>query len=75
MIGTAPLSFDCANEQVERMIRNGTSFARVEDVIDAAQFSQLHKAALWLLAWSLREPGIQRHDARVMAAEFCVDGW
>ena len=39
MIGTAPLSFDRANEQVEGMIRQGTSFARVEDAIDAAEFS------------------------------------
>ena len=41
MIGTAPLSFDRANEQVEGMIRQGTSFARVEDAIDAAEFSRL----------------------------------
>ena len=74
MIGTAPLSFDQASEQVERMIRKGTSFARVEDAIDAAQFSQLHKAALWLLAWSLRDPAIQRNDARLMAEAFSADG-
>ena len=74
MIGTAPLSFDRANEEVEGMIRRGTSFARVEDAIDAAQFSQLHKAALWLLAWSLRDPAIQRHDARLMAEAFAADG-
>jgi hypothetical protein len=74
MIGTAPLSFDRADEQVEGMIRRGTSFARVEDAIDAAQFSQLHKAALWLLAWSLRDPAIQRHDARLMAELFAADG-
>jgi hypothetical protein len=74
MIGTAPLSFDRADEQVEGMIRRGTSFAGVEDAIDAAQFSQLHKAALWLLAWSLRDPAIQRHDARLMAELFAADG-
>jgi hypothetical protein len=74
MIGTAPLSFDRANEEVEGMIRQGTSFARVEDAIDAAQFSQLHKAALWLLAWSLRDPTIQRRDARLMAEAFAADG-
>jgi hypothetical protein len=73
MIGTAPLSFDRANEQVEGMISRGTSFARVEDAIDAAQFSQLHKAALWLLAWSLRDPAIQHHDARLMAEVFAAD--
>jgi hypothetical protein len=42
-------------------------------MIDAAQFSQLHKAALWLLAWSLRDPAIQRRDARLMAEAFAAD--
>jgi hypothetical protein len=74
MIGTAPLSFDRANEQVEGMIDRGTSFARVEDAIDAAQFSQLHKAALWLLAWSSRDQAVQRRDARLMAEAFAADG-
>ncbi len=74
MKGIAPLSLDRANEQVEGMIREGTSFARVEDVIDSARFSQLHKAALWLLAWSLRDPAIQVHDARLMVEEFAADG-
>ena len=36
MIGTARLTFDRANEEVEGMIHHGTSFARVEDAIDAA---------------------------------------
>ena len=57
------------------MIHQGTSFARVEDAIDAAEFSQLHKAALWLLAWSLRDPAIQRRDARLMAEAFAADGF
>jgi hypothetical protein len=74
MMSTAPISFDRANEEVEGMIDRGTSFASVEDAIDAAQFSQLHKAALWLLAWSLREPAIQRRDARLMAELFAADG-
>ena len=74
MINTAPLSFDRASEEVEGMIDEGTSFARVEDAIDAAQFSQLHKAALWLLAWSLRDPAIQRRDARLMADAFAATG-
>ena len=75
MIGTAPLTFDRANEEVEGMIHYGTAFARVEDAIDAAGFSQRHKAALWLLAWSLRDPALQRRDARVMAEDFSVEGW
>jgi hypothetical protein len=74
MISTAPLSFDRANEEVEGMLDEGTPFARVEDAIDAAEFSQLYKAALWLLAWSLRDPAIQRRDARLMAEAFAADG-
>lgn len=74
MIGTAPLSFDRANEEVEGMIHRGTAFARVEDAIDASSFSQCHKAALWLLAWSLRDPAIQRRDARLMAEAFAANG-
>ena len=46
--------FDRDTEQVEGMIHRGEAFAHVEDAIDAARLSQHHKAALWLLAWSLR---------------------
>jgi hypothetical protein len=73
MNGTASLSFDHASEQVEGMVQQGTAFARVEDVIDAARFSDHHKAALWLLAWSLREPSLQRREARLMAGAFATD--
>ena len=72
---TAPLSFDRANQQVERMMQRHAAFAHVEDAIDAARLSKHHKAALWLLAWSLRDPTIQRHDARLMAASFAADAW
>jgi hypothetical protein len=54
------------------MVQQGTTFARVEDVIDAARFSDHHKAALWLLAWSLREPSLQRREARLMAGIFAT---
>lgn len=73
MIRTAPLSFDGADAQVEGMLRQGTAFALVEDAIDASHFSRPHKAALWLLAWSLRDPAIQRRDARLMAAAFAAE--
>jgi hypothetical protein len=73
MIGTASLSFDHATEQVEGMVQQGTAFARVEDAIDAAQLSDLHKAALWLLAWSLRKPSLQRQEARLMAGAFATN--
>jgi len=73
MIGTASLSFEQASEQLEGMVQQGTAFARMEDVIDAAPLSDLHKAALWLLAWSLREPSLQHREARLMAAAFAAD--
>jgi hypothetical protein len=65
MTNTAPLSFDRGSTQVERMMEQGMPFACVEDVIDGAPLSLDHKAALWLLAWSLRDPALQREDARV----------
>ena len=34
-----------------------------------------HKAALWLLAWSLREPANQRRDARLMTEAFAADAF
>jgi hypothetical protein len=71
---TAPLSSDRANEQVEGMMQQHTAFARVEDAIDAARLSSHHKAALWLLAWSLRDPALQRREARLMAAAFAAHG-
>jgi hypothetical protein len=74
MICGAPLSFDRANQQVEGLMRQGAAFTHVEDAIDAARLSQRHKAALWLLAWSLRDPATQRRDARHMAKAFAA-GW
>ncbi len=73
MTSIASLSFGGASEEVEGMVYQGTAFARVEDAIDAAQFSRHHKAALWLLAWSVRDPVIQRRDARLMAKAFAAD--
>jgi hypothetical protein len=73
MIGTPSLSFDHASEQVEGMVQQGAAFGRVEDAIDAAQLSGRHKAALWLLAWSLREPLLQRREARLLAGAFATD--
>jgi hypothetical protein len=40
-------------------------------VIDAAVgLSTNHRAALWLLAWSLRDAVQQREEARLMLAHF-----
>ena len=60
--------FDQSRDQVEGMMERGIAFSRVEDAIDTAQLSTRQKAALWLLAWSLRDNAQQRHDARVMVA-------
>ena len=68
MTGSAPPSFDQNQEQVEAMMEQGTLFSDVEDVIDASELSTVHKAALWLFAWSLRDVDQQRHDARLTLA-------
>jgi hypothetical protein len=68
MTWSAPLAFDQSQEQVEAMMEQGTTFSDVEDVIDASELSTMHKAALWLLAWSLRDVDHQRQDARLTLA-------
>ncbi len=68
MTWSAPLSFDQSQQQVEAMMEQGTTFSDVEDVIDASELSAVHKAAVWLLAWSLRDVEEQRQDARLTLA-------
>jgi hypothetical protein len=65
MTWSAPIGVDHSQEQVEAMMEQGTTFSDVEDVIDASELSAVHKAALWLLAWSLRDVDQQRQDARL----------
>ena len=65
MTFTAPNSFGRDVEQVEDMMEQGTAFAHIEDAIEATPLSRDHKAALWLFAWSLRDPTHQRRDARM----------
>jgi hypothetical protein len=72
---TAPLSYDRGSKLVEGMMKRGVPFAEVEDVIDDAALSQTHKAALWLLAWSLRDPATQRRDARLTLKLVSASGW
>jgi len=74
MRARAPLSFDQCEAQVEAMMKRGIAFSHVEDAIDIAPLSESHKAALWLLAWSLRDRVQQRHDARCMLAA-AAGGW
>ncbi len=68
MTASAPLSFDQSQQQVEAMMDGGMAFSDVENVIDACELSTIHKAALWLLAWSLRDVEHQRQDARLTLA-------
>ena len=74
MSGAARVAFDPGQEQVEAMMAQGVSFSAVEDAIDAARLSARHKAALWLLAWSLRDHPQQRRDARLLLAEVSGEG-
>jgi hypothetical protein len=56
-------------EAVTRWIERGASFGAVEDAIeDVGDLSQDQKAALWLFAFSLRDPHEQRLDARAHLA-------
>jgi hypothetical protein len=72
---TAPLPYDGVTRLVEDMIKRGVPFAQIEDTIDDARLSPDHKAALWLLAWSLRDPAIQRRDARLTLKLVSAGGW
>ena len=52
-------------DAVARWMRRGEPFGVVEDAIDeVADLTQDQKAALWLFAFSLRDPSQQRLDAR-----------
>ena len=56
-------------QAVTRQITAGEPFGYVEDAIDVADDLTLdEKAALWLFAFSLRDPGDQRRDARARLA-------
>jgi hypothetical protein len=68
MTRSALLSVDLSQQQVEAIMEQGTTFSDVEEVTDASELSTMHKAALWLLAWSLRDVERQRQDARLTLA-------
>jgi hypothetical protein len=74
MTASAPLIFDHTEAQVEAMMEEGMAFSDVEDSIDNARLSTQHKAALWLLAWSLRDNIHQRRDARLLLAAVAPGG-
>ena len=61
------LSLGYHRDIVESMMVAGQPFGEVEVFIDeAAVLDQEEKAALWLLAWSLREGRVQRREALAM---------
>jgi hypothetical protein len=56
-------------EAVQGLMESGEHFGDVEDAIDAVSWlTPDQKAALWLFAFSLRDPQQQRHDARAHLA-------
>jgi hypothetical protein len=56
-------------DTVTELIKAGEPFGDVEDAIDeVADLTIEQKAALWLLAFSLRDPSEQQLDARAHLA-------
>jgi len=56
-------------DEVTELMDAGKPFGQVEDVIDGSvDLTEDAKAALWLLAFSLRERGDQLRDARAHLA-------
>jgi hypothetical protein len=56
-------------DEVAGMIEAGEPFGRVEDSIDRfADLTTDERAALWLFAFSLRDPSEQQVDARAHLA-------
>ena len=65
MRGTHGTALGHYRDAVSDLIQGGESFGRIEDVIDAlVDVNPDQKAALWLFAFSLRDPAEQRLDAR-----------
>ena len=66
MSGTYPRrALASYRDAVAELMRGGELFGDVEDAIDeVAGLTQDQKAALWLFAFSLRDPTEQQLDAR-----------
>ena len=60
--------FDIYQRDVEGRMEADADFRGVEVMINHSPLTDDEKAALWLLAWSLREPAAQRRDARATVA-------
>jgi hypothetical protein len=64
MLHTRP-GLDYYQDEIEGMMDAGESFGDVEDYINRTDpLAELERAALWLLAWSMRDTSAQRQDAR-----------
>jgi hypothetical protein len=50
------VSLAVLQDRVAEMASRSRDFAKVEGMIEAAQLGEEEKSALWLLAWSYREP-------------------
>jgi hypothetical protein len=60
---------DGYRDEVTELIQAGESFGGVEEAIDrVAELTMEQKAALWLLAFSLRDRDEQQRDARAHLA-------
>jgi hypothetical protein len=66
--GAAHLAWKLYQDQVEKLMATSLPFAQVEDAINRTDLRDDAKSALWLLAWSLREPAVAQQDARATLA-------
>lgn len=65
--GRAPLT--SYRDAVTELLDSGETFGDVEDAIDdVPELTQDEKAALWLFAFSLRDPAEQQIDTRAYIA-------
>lgn len=69
MSGTSPRpAWASHRDAVKVLVEAGKPFSDIEDSIDSvAELSTEEKAALWLFAFSLRDPAAEELDARTPA--------
>lgn len=68
MSHTYQMDFDACQDQVEGMMTVGESFGSVEATIERAKIAEDERAALWLLAWSMRNGITHAEGARATLA-------
>jgi hypothetical protein len=74
MSHTHGMDFDACQDEVEGMMKVGESFGSVEATIETAKLTEDEQAALWLLAWSMRNGTAHAHDGRATPAGLLVIG-